>query len=474
MIAGLGAGLALPQIAHGAGPEPLGVILARSGLVAETGAVLVDLGTGAVLEAHQPELPRPPASVAKVLTALWALETLGPAYRFRTRVRVSGPVEAGVVQGDLALVGSGDPLLDTDALGALVRALRAQDIRGITGQFLIGAGALPFVPRIAAGQPVDAGYNPAISGMNLNFNRVRLDLAAEGEPAFSAPGGRYTAAAPGFRLIAAEAGSALHGFDAGAEVWTLPAASLAGGGRWLPVRAPGRYAGAAFRDLAAQVGLVLPEAQVVRDATPGADVAVHTSPALEPLLRDMLFYSTNLTAEAVGLRASQTRGGQPRSLAASAAAMSDWLRARYGVEGFYLENHSGLAPDSRLSAAQMVRVLAGASALPPLQRERPVLYARRRAVALEGVRVVAKTGTLDYASGLAGYIEARGGRRLAFAIFAADPDARVASGEGRRDAAGPRAFAARARAQEQALLRRWTALHAGAGAVVLRPRPRGR
>ena len=76
------------------------------------------------------------------------------------------------------------------------------------------------------------------------------------------------------------------------------------------------------------------------------------------------------------------------------------------------------------------------------------------------MRVVAKTGTLYFASALAGYMT--GGARLAFAIFAADPE-RAGRASGPRSARSPpgaNAWAARARAQQQALLRRWAALYA--------------
>ena len=73
--------------------------------------------------------------------------------------------------------------------------------------------------------------------------------------------------------------------------------------------------------------------------------------------------------------------------------------------------------------------------------------------------MVAKTGTLFFACGLAGYMT--GGRRLAFAIFAADPGLRAAiRPEERARPRGATAWARRARAQEQALLRRWAALYA--------------
>ena len=75
-----------------------------------------------------------------------------------------------------------------------------------------------------------------------------------------------------------------------------------------------------------------------------------------------------------------------------------------------------------------------------------------------GVEVVSKTGTMDFVSALAGYMTGR--RRLAFAIFAADPAARARiRPEERANPPGAAAWAARARAQEQALLRRWAAVY---------------
>jgi D-alanyl-D-alanine carboxypeptidase/D-alanyl-D-alanine-endopeptidase (penicillin-binding protein 4) len=107
----------------------------------------------------------------------------------------------------------------------------------------------------------------------------------------------------------------------------------------------------------------------------------------------------------------------------------------------------------------MVRVLvAEAGRLPGMLRERAPRRADGRPALPPGTRMVAKTGTLNFVSALAGYVEVRG-RRLAFAIFAADPAARARLPEPvASDAPGAGAWEGRARAQEAALVRRWAML----------------
>ncbi len=74
-------------------------------------AVVAD-PAGEMVLAHGTEEPVVPASTLKLLTAAAVLADLGPDYRFRTRALAPAP-EAGVIRGDLFLVGGGDPILAT-------------------------------------------------------------------------------------------------------------------------------------------------------------------------------------------------------------------------------------------------------------------------------------------------------------------------------------------------------------------------
>ncbi|MGP1357756.1 D-alanyl-D-alanine carboxypeptidase, partial [Roseicyclus sp.] len=160
---------------------PLAEMIADAGLPGRVGCAVADAATGEMLEVFQPLHPLPPASVAKAVTTAYGLDRLGPGYRFRTRLVTDGTLSDGRIEGDLWLVGGGDPLLDTDVLDAMVRALDELGVRQVTGSFRVATDALPFIEQIDPAQLPYAGYNPSISALNLNFNRVFFEWERSGE-----------------------------------------------------------------------------------------------------------------------------------------------------------------------------------------------------------------------------------------------------------------------------------------------------
>ena len=90
-------------------------ILIRNGVAGGgTGVQVRDLDTGAVVYAHHDATPLVPASNMKLVTAAAALTTWGPDFRFTTELfGPDVPVYGGVLYGDLHLKGYGDPSLST-------------------------------------------------------------------------------------------------------------------------------------------------------------------------------------------------------------------------------------------------------------------------------------------------------------------------------------------------------------------------
>lgn len=476
MLAALLAGVALPSSAEAPAnsprPAPRPKKLRGSGVAdlveaADLGGVVAfavaDAATGRVLEALEPDLPLPPASVTKAVTSLFALEQLGLEHRFATRVMRVGTMRGDRLEGDLVLAGGGDPTFDTDRLGDLVAALAASGLRQVTGRFLAQVGALPERPAIAGDQPDFVGYNPSISGLMLNFNRVNFVWRAAPDgwtTQMNAEGARFVppVAMATMQVERREAPLFTYRGTPGKDHWTVAAAALGKeGSRWLPVRQPGVYVAEVFRTLARAHGIDLAEAEIVQ-ALPEAAVEIlrQDSDALPDLLRKMLKYSTNLTAEAVGLAASGAG-----SLPGSAAAMTQWARWRLGVTGQF-GDHSGLGPVSRISAGQMMRVMLNAAQA----RNGALLAGLMRDVALPGpdgkeqkdsaIRVRAKSGTMNFVSNLAGHLGVPGQPGLVFAIITADVARRDAIPIAERDDPdGESGWLKRSRRLQKQLLRRW-------------------
>ena len=428
-----------------------------------TGFCVMDRATGEVLEEHHGHSGLPPASVVKALTALNAMDVLGSEHRFETRVLGTGYLEGSVLQGDLILAGGGDPELTTDGLGELAEALVGVGVTGITGRLLVWGGALPFAERIDNHQPEHVAYNPPVSGIMLNRNRVRFEWVRKSGGytlTLDARSGRYNADVASARIASADDAQSVYAYEDvdGIDSWVVAEAALGkGGARWLPTRKPLAYAGEVFRAVAEQNGLTLPKADVVDQIPDEAFLmARRESEPLPEVLKDMLRYSYNLTAEAVGMAASAKRLGRAVSIAESADEMNRWTREKFGVSGIDMIGHSGLNDSSRIAPRDLAQILVqdwSDGTLRPLIRNKAIKTSS--GVVEEWV----KTGTLHYASGLAGYMRGKNGRDLCFAIFSVDFDRRKrADLVGSERPPGAQSWAQRARHLQNRLIGRWAAL----------------
>jgi len=455
-------------IVRRSGPDPEGLI-AEARLGGRVSYAVVDVATGQMLESRDAETGQPPASVTKAITALYALETLGAGFRFETRLLASGALRDGVIDGDLVLAGGGDPTLDTDGLAEMAARLKAAGVREVRGRLRVWSGALPFERVIDATQPEHVSYNPSVAGLNLNYNRVHFEWKRAGDGyavTMDARSSRYRPDVRVARIAVAPRDLPVYTYsDKGDhDAWTVARGALGeAGARWLPVRRPAEYAAEVFATFARAHGIVLKPGPSLGQ-TPGGQILVtHKSAPLREILRGMLKYSNNLTAELVGMTTSSRRRGAPVSLRASAGEMSLWARERLAIPDALLVDHSGLGDASRLSAAGLARALAAEgieARLRPVLKDIPLEDAQGKADPAHPVRVVAKTGTLYFVSSLAGYAGAPGSANLAFAIFAANADLRAgfdrASGERPQ---GSRAWNRRAKQLQQQLIERWALVY---------------
>ncbi len=449
-------------------PSAEGLVTGANLGAARVSFYAADAETGAPLDMLNPDLPQPPASVAKTMTALYALDRLGADFRFATRLIATGPIEGGVLKGDLVLAGSGDPMLDTDRLADLAGQLKAAGVARVEGRLLTWDETLPRLPCIDREQPPQVGYNPGLSGLNLNFNRVYFEWRRAGQEwkvSMDARSERYQPEVGMARMQVVRRSYPIYTYeDAGDfDRWTVASGALgANGTRWLPVRKPTLYTAEVFVALARSMGIALPAAQPVAILPRGRDLATTASADLRSILKDMLKYSTNVTAEIVGLSASASGATRPASLAESAGRMSDWLNSRIGRARPALIDHSGLGGASRISASNLARalfILGPEQDLEPLLKPVGMKDEAGKPRPDHPVKVFAKTGTLNFVSALAGYIHRPDGRRIVFATFMADTARRDAIPvEERERPEGVQGWTARARRLQLHLIERWSSL----------------
>lgn len=429
---------------------------------------LADLQTGSWLECENENVGTPPASVTKAITALYALDTLGADHRFETRLAATGGIANGEIQGDLILIGGGDPTLDTDTLAQMAANLKTAGVNGVKGGLKVFQGALPAVTRIDPEQPDHVGYNPAVTGIALNFNRVHFEWRRNS--------GKYTVTMDGrsekyrpdvaFAAMRIEDRAApvyTYRDHAGRDQWSVARGALGGAGaRWLPVRKPALYAGEVFATLAGAQGIRLGKPEVI-EALPEHEVVLrHQSHDLRMILRGMLRFSTNLTAEMVGLAATQKRRGNVDGLKESAAEMNHWAAGALGMKAPNLIDHSGLGDASTLTALDMTRALLAVKdeGFRSILKRFGFRDAKGRPIKKQAIAVDAKTGTLNFVSALAGYVTGQDGREMAFAIFASDMAARSKISRAERESpAGAKTYNKRAKRVQQRLIERWDALY---------------
>jgi serine-type D-Ala-D-Ala carboxypeptidase/endopeptidase (penicillin-binding protein 4) len=348
-----------------ASSKPLSERLARALAVphvpaAHSGAVALDLSTGAVVFARNPGLSLVPASNEKLPVTYTALETLGPDYRIATDVLGQGAQSGTTWRGSLVLQGHGDPTLDDADLTRLARQVRAAGIRKVAG---------------------------AVLGDESYFDSRR-----------TAPGWK-----PSFYITQSE-----------------PLSALTVDRTWFHTHhsgAPAAAAAALFKDALRKQGV-----SVTGRATRGVASADAQglgevlSPPLVQIVRFMDRESDNFTAELLLKQIAAASGDVGTTAGGAAQVRATLAEAGIPLAGVKIVDGSGLSSLDRLTARAIVGILQAAwedpsikqsfvSALAVAGRTGTLKDRLRRPPAL-GV-VLAKTGTTSLSSALSGFVRDR-------------------------------------------------------------------
>src|SRR5664279_384194 len=120
-----------------------------------------------------------PASVMKLVTTFTALELLGRDYRWKTEAYLGGPLNDGVLRGDLILKGYGDPKITIEQWQLFMAALRARGLDRITGDLALDRTW--FKPAVHDAAEFDheplKPYNVGPDALLVSFKSVRFVFA---------------------------------------------------------------------------------------------------------------------------------------------------------------------------------------------------------------------------------------------------------------------------------------------------------
>jgi serine-type D-Ala-D-Ala carboxypeptidase/endopeptidase (penicillin-binding protein 4) len=349
---------------------------------AASGVFVIDTGSGKTVCASHGRTRRIPASNMKLFTTATALARFGPEQRLQTSVWRSGEIDsAGVLRGNLYLVGAGDPALSNPDFARRFLGGLGTDLFDL-GDDVENAGIKRVTGRLYADDTIfdrlrgvaDSGFqtSPYIGPLSgLDFNSGYADSNA-----------RRFASDPA--IVAADS----------------LADSLRSGG-----------------------------VQISTNVALGALPAVGTtkigevgSPKMDVLTNETDVYSNNFYAEML-LKDLGAHFGSGGTTAAGALVVKRYVRSL--GSGVRQIDGSGLTRSNRVTPAQVARLLLAmhrtdvgdefAGSLPVAGREGTVA-SRMRGTAAAG-RCRTKTGTLTGVSALSGYCFNSSGKVMAFSIL---------------------------------------------------------
>ena len=374
-----------------------------------------------------------PASVQKLIVAYSSLNLLGPAYRFHTLLAADRPIGTdGALNGNLWLVGSGDPSFRSSDLQSGVATLRRAGLTRIDGGVAIDSTAVRGPEINPQWSAADAGedFQTPVSGVSLDEDteEFRVYGTAPGEAA---------------RVVTIPKSSDVHTFgtvttSSGADsVIIAPedANTFAFSGYipagveekfWLPIHDIPRHAGDALQAMLAQSGIHT-SAPSSAGKAPLDSIALweHRSAPLPVLVTHMLYVSDNHFAEQLLRTIGGDVGGAADDQNGVAAELQFLHSRSIPTPGIRLFDGSGLAEANRVSAVTLAHILSDAELRDDGEELYPLLPAGGRDGTLKHyhfttARVRAKTGHLSDADSLAGYVDTKGHGRLAFAFMIND------------------------------------------------------
>ncbi len=375
-----------------------------------TALVLLDEEGRIVFSSALGETALCPASALKILTTGAAFGILGPEFRFETRL-----IDRS--DGNLALVGGGDPTLENADLEALAAAAIQGGLKEVSGDLVADATVFAQPPVNDHWNWGDIGnaYGAGAFGLNIGHNRLTVSLQPgekPGDPAKFLQGGPVAA---GTRWVN-EVTTGPPGSGDGVTLYSVPfgrVISLAGtvpqgdeftvGGA---IPDPPALAVEVLRAALVRGGVKFSGKPVSRKGE-AVVLASHRSVALPEIIDHLHKVSNNLETQCLFLTLGIVSQTDPAT-----AVRQHWEKAGVTFEGLRLIDGSGLARANMIRPLDLARVNFAARHGPHGERFFQSLNA-----SLDG-HARAKLGSMSGVKTDTGFLRMNDGREFTFALMA--------------------------------------------------------
>lgn len=388
---------------------------------ANWGFMIYDPKTNEVVSSYNEKVPLIPASTTKLLTTETALSLLGGNYRWTTQVEYSGNLdENGVLNGNLYLVGSGDPSLGTNKAGAssysvlmsdIVYAMKEKGIKRVNGNVVLETAvfkdnALTSLPENIVWQE-QRNYFLPVGGTNTVDPKEEKLIIKSSSPTDAQ---RYFYMSPyTHNLVYTDK------YQNGTLSTKLPEVPA--------------YLVKNLRLYMVKNGIGISGSTVTESTVANPDSARYLVYSYKsPTLAEIIYYtnqhSDNALAEAT-LRMVGFQKNGDQTLSSGIDAVRDHLgKSKFDLEGFNYVDGSGLSRSHAVTPYSQVKFLSSVMDKPYFKDYLGSLPIGGQTGTLKKMflgtgygSVYAKTGTLNKVKTLAGYLKTASGKTLVFSVL---------------------------------------------------------
>ncbi len=402
----------------------------------KAGIVVMDARTQKIVYAENAGEFFIPASLTKLATSIYALDTLGEDFRFKTTLYSDGKLENGILSGNLTIVGGGDPVFSVEDMSHFVRGLHEKGIRKVLGKVFYLDDEIAPRMNIDPDMPKTKYYNTSFSGLNFAnniqetirpYNKGRIFLTppdAHSSVNWNHSNGVY----PDIN----------YKIENGQWKWIISGKYNADIPVALPVPDSGYFFAWNFYLAAKAYGVELPVPERISmekfrnlDNSP-EELVTHESETLGVIVKDLLLVSNNQWAEVLMVFTAHKQNPKIVRMEEAAVAMKEYLVKTFPDAGFEksrIINGSGLSSQTRLTPFQILTVLSHArnrydsqdggnsfEEMLPVSGISGTLKSRITDELLL-YRNRAKTGTLAFAIGMGGYTTTKKGNHYTYVFM---------------------------------------------------------